>query len=365
MPTHTGFFGRLGLGAHRGRWWVLALTALFAVFASVWGLGVFSDVSESGFEDPNSESARAMDVLQDELGHDDIDIIAVHHSDEMQVDNPSFAAAVERISEELPQDVVADHETYLDEDLSDVERGMRVPEALHSTHQATRDDDLSDVERGMRVSEDMNSTYTTITLAGKTHEERLQQFDEAAAVLQAGPLETELGGPIAVEHELSNTAESDIIRAELITLPLLLLLLVLIFGGLIAGLVPLAVGGLAILGSLTVLRALTHVTEVSVFAINVATLLGLGLAIDYGLFMVSRFREELHKGREVHDAVRRTVDTAGRTVAFSGIIVGIAFSGLLFFPQPILQSIGWGGIAVVLFDLLAALVFLPALMSVV
>src|SRR5690625_2808657 len=340
MPTHTGFFGRLGLGAHRGRWWVLALTALFAVFASVWGLGVFSDVSESGFEDPNSESARAMDVLQDELGHDDIDIIAVLHSDELQVDNPSFAAAVERISEELPQDVVADHETYLDED-------------------------LSDVERGMRVSEDMNSTYTTITLAGKTHEDRLQQFDEAAAVLQAGPLETELGGPIAVEHELSNTAESDIIRAELITLPLLLLLLVLIFGGLIAGLVPLAVGGLAILGSLTVLRALTHVTEVSVFAINVATLLGLGLAIDYGLFMVSRFREELHKGREVHDAVRRTVDTAGRTVAFSGIIVGIAFSGLLFFPQPILQSIGWGGIAVVLFDLLAALVFLPALMSVV
>ena len=340
MPTHTGFFGRLGLGAHRGRWWVLVLTALFAVFASVWGLGVFSDVSESGFEDPNSESARAMDVLQDELGHDDIDIIAVHHSDEMQVDNPSFAAAVERISEELPQDVVADHETYLDED-------------------------LSDVERGMRVSEDMNSTYTTITLAGKTHEERLQQFDEAAAVLQAGPLETELGGPIAVEHELSNTAESDIVRAELITLPLLLLLLVLIFGGLIAGLVPVAVGGLAILGSLTVLRALTHVTEVSVFAINVATLLGLGLAIDYGLFMVSRFREELHKGREVHDAVRRTVDTAGRTVAFSGIIVGIAFSGLLFFPQPILQSIGWGGIAVVLFDLLAALVFLPALMSVV
>ena len=340
MPTHTGFFGRLGLGAHRGRWWVLAFTGLFAAFALVWGLGVFSDVSESGFEDPNSESARAMDVLQDELGHADIDIIAVHHSDEMQVDNPSFAAAVERISEGLPEDVVAAHETYLDEG-------------------------LGDIERGMLVSEDMNSTYMTVTLAGETHEERLQQFDEAAAALQAGPLETHLGGPIAVEHELSNTAESDIIRAELITMPLLLLLLVLIFGGLIAGLVPLAVGGLAILGSLTVLRALTYVTEVSVFAINVATLLGLGLAIDYGLFMVSRFREELHKGREVRDAVRRTVDTAGRTVAFSGVIVGIAFGGLLFFPQPILQSIGWGGIAVVLFDLLAALVFLPALMSVV
>ncbi|WP_017588600.1 MMPL family transporter [Nocardiopsis ganjiahuensis] len=340
MPTHTGFFGRLGLGAHRGRWWVLAFTGLFAVLSVVWGLGVFSDVSDSGFEDPDSESSRAMDVLQDELGHDDIDIIAVYRSDEMKVDNPTFAQAVQRIADDLPEDVVAGYDVYLDEE-------------------------LEDVERGMLVSEDMHATYMPITLTGQTHEERLHQFEAAAEVLESGPLESHLGGSIAVEHELSETAESDIIRAEIVTLPVLLLLLVLIFGGLVAGLVPLAVGGLAILGSLTVLRALTSVTEVSVFAINVATLLGLGLAIDYGLFMVSRFREELNRGRAVPDAVRRTVDTAGRTVAFSGITVGIAFAGLLFFPQPILKSIGFGGIAVVAFDLIAALVFLPALMSVV
>ncbi|GAB3718449.1 MMPL family transporter [Nocardiopsis oceani] len=340
MPTHTGIFGRLGLGAHRGRWWVLALTGLFTAFSVVWGLGVFNDVSESGFEDPGSESSQAMDVLQDELGHDDIDIIAVYRSDEMQVDNPTFAAAVQRMADDLPEDVIAGYDLYLDEE-------------------------LDDIERGMLVSEDMHATYMPVTLTGQSHEERLHQFEAASEALESGPLESHLGGPIAVEHELSETAETDIIRAELITLPLLLLLLVVIFGGLIAGLVPLAVGALAILGSLTVLRALTYVTEVSVFAINVATLLGLGLAIDYGLFMVSRFREELNKGRSVPDAVRRTVDTAGRTVAFSGVIVGIAFAGLLFFPQPILQSIGWGGIAVVAFDLLAALVFLPALMSVV
>ncbi|MGW5877125.1 MMPL family transporter [Nocardiopsis terrae] len=340
MPTHTGFFGRLGLGAHRGRWWVLALTGLFTALSVVWGLGVFSDVSESGFEDPGSESSRAMDVLQEELGHDDIDIIAVYRSDEMRVDNPTFAKAMQRIADDLPEDVIADHDLYLDEE-------------------------LDDVERGMLVSEDRHATYMPITLTGQTHEERLHQFEEAARALESGPLETHLGGSIAVEHELSETAESDIILAEIITLPVLLLLLILIFGGLVAGLVPLAVGGLAILGSLTVLRALTHFTEVSVFAINVATLLGLGLAIDYGLFMVSRFREELNKGRPVPDAVRRTVDTAGRTVAFSGITVGIAFAGLLFFPQPILKSIGFGGIAVVTFDLIAALVFLPALMSVV
>lgn len=340
MSTKTGFFGRLGLGAHRGRWWVIAVTGLFAVLSVFWGLGVFQDVSDSGFEDPGSESSRAMDLIEDELGHADIDIIAVLRSDEIKVDNPTFAQAVQRISDDLPEDVVADHDVYLDEE-------------------------LTDIERGMLVSEDMHATYMPITLTGRSHQERLDQYQEAAAALEAGPLETHLGGPIAVEHELSETAESDIVRAEMFTLPVLLLLLVLIFGGLIAGLMPLAVGGLAILGSLTVLRALTHVTEVSVFAINVATLLGLGLAIDYGLFMVSRFREELNKGRDVREAVGRTVDTAGRTVAFSGVTVGIAFAGLLFFPQPILQSIGWGGIAVVAFDLVAALVFLPALLSVV
>ncbi|MEU0491979.1 MMPL family transporter [Nocardiopsis sp. NPDC006139] len=340
MPTHTGLFGRLGLGVHRFRWAVLVATALFAAFAAVWGSGVFSDVSESGFEDPGAESSRAMDLLEGELGHDDVDIVAVYRSDEIKVDNPTFAAAVQRLADGMPEDVVADFDTYLDED-------------------------LSDTERGMLVSEDMHATYIPVTLTGESHTERLEQYEAAAGHLESGPLETHLGGPIAVEHELSETAESDIVRAELITMPLLLFLLVLIFGGLIAGAVPLAVGGLAILGSLTVLRALTHVTDVSVFAVNVATILGLGLAIDYGLFMVSRFREELDRGRGVAAAVGRTVDTAGRTVAFSGVTVGIAFAGLLFFPQPILKSIGFGGIAVVLFDLLAALVFLPALLSVV
>lgn len=340
MPTHTGLFGRLGLGAHRFRRAVLVATALFAVFAAVWGSGVFSDVSESGFEDPGAESSRAMDLLEGELGHDDIDIVAVYRSDELRVDNPTFAAAVQRIADGMPEDVVADFDVYLDES-------------------------LSETERGMLVSEDMHATYIPVTLTGEGHTDRLEQYEAAAEHLESGPLETHLGGPIAVEHELSETAETDIVRAELITMPLLLFLLVLIFGGLIAGVVPLAVGGLAILGSLTVLRALTHVTDVSVFAVNVATILGLGLAIDYGLFMVSRFREELDRGRGVAAAVGRTVDTAGRTVAFSGVTVGIAFAGLLFFPQPILKSIGFGGIAVVLFDLLAALVFLPALLSVV
>jgi uncharacterized membrane protein YdfJ with MMPL/SSD domain len=340
MPTQTGLFGRLGRGVHRWRWAVLAATAVFAVFSGIWGSGLFSDVSESGFEDPDSESARATRVLEEELGHDGVDLVAVYRSDEIQVDNPTFAAAIQRIADDMPEDAVADFDTYLDED-------------------------LGETERGMLVAEDMDATYIPVTLSGESHADRLHQYEEVAEYLSSSNLEVHLGGSVAIEHELAESAESDVVRAELITLPILLFLLVLIFGGLVAGLVPLAVGGLAILGSLTLLRALTHVTEVSVFAINVATILGLGLAIDYGLFMVSRFREELRRGRGIADAVSRTVDTAGRTVAFSGITVGTAFAGLLFFPQPILKSIGWGGIAVVVFDLLAALVFLPALMAAV
>ncbi|MBB6119632.1 MMPL family transporter [Nocardiopsis algeriensis] len=339
MPTHTGLFGRLGLTAHRFRWVVLALTAVFAAFAAIWGSGVFSDVSESGFEDPGAESSEASDLLESELGHDGVDIVAVYRSDEIKVDNPTFAAAVRRLADGMPGEVAA-FDTYLDED-------------------------LGETERGMLVSEDMHATYVPITLEGESHTDRLDHYEAVAEHLESSSLEVHLGGPVAVEHELSEAAERDIVRSELVTLPILLLLLVLIFGGVIAGAVPLVVGGLAILGSLTLLRALTYVTEVSVFSVNVATILGLGLAIDYGLFMVSRFREELNKGKPVGAAVARAVDTAGRTVAFSGVTVGIAFAGLLFFPQPILKSIGFGGIAVVLFDLLAALVFLPALLSVV
>ncbi|MDT0302841.1 MMPL family transporter [Streptomonospora wellingtoniae] len=332
-------FAALGRFGYRWRIAVLAATALFAAFSAFWGTGLFGAVSDGGFEAPDAESSRAGEVLAEELGHDAVDVVAVYRSDEIRIDNPSFAAQIEKLRSDLPDDRIKSMQTYLD-------------------------DGLGRTERGILVSEDRHATYVPITLAGGSDAERMHNYEVVKEELDAGPLETRLGGKVAVQQELSAKAESDVVRAELISLPVLLVLLVTIFGGVVAALMPLAVGGLAILGSLTLLRALTHVTEVSVFAVNVATILGLGLAIDYGLFMVSRFREELARGAEVREAVPRTLSTAGRTVAFSGITVMIAFAGLLFFPQPILRSIGLGGIAVVLFDVLAALVALPALLSV-
>ncbi|RCV52461.1 MMPL family transporter [Marinitenerispora sediminis] len=333
-------FSALGGFAYRARIWLLAATALFLVFAVGWGGGLFGAVSDGGFRDPDAESSRATELIEEELGHDAVDVIAVYRSSEITVDNPTFATAVQRTVDRLPESATASVTSYLDEG-------------------------LSERERGALVSKDQHATYVAITLAGDSREERMANFEEIQADLDAGPLDTSLAGAIPMEHELSARAESDVVRAEMISLPILLVLLVAIFGGVVAALMPLAVGGLAILGSLVLLRALTYVTEVSVFAVNVATILGLGLAIDYGLFMVNRFREELARGGDARSALPTTLATAGRTVAFSGVTVLIAFGGLLFFPQPMLRSIGLGGIAVVLFDLVAALVVLPALLAVI
>ena len=149
----------------------------------------------------------------------------------------------------------------------------------------------------------------------------------------------------------------------MLSFPILLVLLVIVFGSLAAASLPLAVGGIAILGAFTVLNVATQFGDVSVFAINIVTMLGLGLAIDYALFVVSRFREELAAGFAVEDAVVRTMATAGRTVAISGLTVAVSLGALLLFPMNFLQSMGLGGIAAVVVAMVAALTTLPALLG--
>ena len=150
----------------------------------------------------------------------------------------------------------------------------------------------------------------------------------------------------------------------MLSLPILLVLLVFIFRGVVAATTPLLVGVLSILGGFIVTRLLTGVTEVSVFAVNVITMLGLGMGIDYALFMVSRFREEMDGGLTPTEAVGRTMRTAGRTVIVSGLTVALALSSLLLFPMGFLRSMGWGGMAAVLVAMVAALTALPALLAV-
>jgi RND superfamily putative drug exporter len=225
---------------------------------------------------------------------------------------------------------------------------------------------LTESERARYVSRDRSSTIATLTLSGADTVERLESYGEIEDGARADDdrLETHLAGGATSVHHLQAEAQRGLASAQLISLPILLVLLLITFRGLVAAVIPVAMGVLAILGSLVLLRCLTYVTDISIFALEITTLLGLGLAIDYGLFIVTRFRNELdrHDG-DVSVALVATMNTAGRTVAFSGLVVVIGLCGLLFFPQPISHSFGWAGITVVLFNILAALVVMPATLA--
>ncbi len=197
--------------------------------------------------------------------------------------------------------------------------------------------------------------------------EIIEEYDTELAgddAADRGPITVAVGGPERIFEQIGSTIEGDLARAEAIAIPLTLLLLVVVFAGIIAALLPLAVGIVAVFGAFLTLFVITQFTDVSIFSINLVTALGLGLAIDYSLFVVSRFREELGRGRDVEAAVIRTVETAGRTVAFSAVTVAISLSALLIFPLYFLRSFAYAGIGVILVAMYMSVVALPALLAV-
>ncbi|HEY3140913.1 MAG TPA: MMPL family transporter, partial [Acidimicrobiales bacterium] len=179
-----------------------------------------------------------------------------------------------------------------------------------------------------------------------------------------GVIKVEVGGFAEVFHEVGATIEDDLVRAEMIALPITLILLVLIFGSVVAASLPLVVGVLSIVGTFLALQLLSGVTEVSIYALNLTTAMGLGLAIDYSMFVVARFREELRAGHEPRAAVMRTVRSAGRTVAFSALTVAASLCAALVFPFAFLRSMAYAGVAVGLLAGFFSLVVLPALLMV-
>ncbi len=183
------------------------------------------------------------------------------------------------------------------------------------------------------------------------------------ALIHSPTLETLAIGDLALNHDFNRTLERDLGRAEVISLPLALLLLLLVFGTVVAALLPLGVGLLAVVGGIAGIYGLAHVADVSQYAFNIVTLIGLGVAIDYSLFIVNRFREELGAGATVEDAVARAMSTAGRAITFSGLTVAIGLAALLFYQGTFLSSMGAAGAIVVAFAVLYALTFLPALLA--
>ncbi|MFB9906625.1 MMPL family transporter [Allokutzneria oryzae] len=323
-----------GSVVHRRRWLVAVAIVLFTVVGGAWGAGVFGALSQGGYEDPSSEAARATATAKEALGRQGGDLVVIYTApDGGTIDDPALGEKITAKLRALPKDKVDSALSYWD---------TRAPQFADA-----------DKQRGLAV----------ITMRSGDENERISQYPELRDQLQVDGVRTQIAGFVPMAAAINETTQSDLIKAEIVSVPLTLVLLVVIFGGLVAASLPVAVGGLAILGSLGVLRIIASFTEVSTFAVNVASLLGLGLAIDYGLFMVGRFREEIAAGRSTPDAVRRTVGTAGRTVAFSATLLIIALAGLMLFPQGFLKSVAYGGMSAVGIAALVSLTLLPALLG--
>jgi putative drug exporter of the RND superfamily len=172
-----------------------------------------------------------------------------------------------------------------------------------------------------------------------------------------------VGGDEIAREEFQDQAQEDLARGETLALPVMLVLLLLVFRGFVAAVTPLLVAVVAVAGALLILLGVSHVADISAYSVNVITMLGLGLAVDYSLLVISRFREERAAGLELPEAIERTLATAGRTVAFSGLTVAAALCGLLAFAEPFLRSLAWGGIGVVLVAMVAAVTLVPALLG--
>ncbi len=318
---------------------VLLAGLAVAVAAGAYGFGVFDHLSQGGFDDQGSESARELVAERDTFGNQDVDVVAIYSSPDLVASDPAFRAGVEQVVAGLAPGTTSSVVPY---------------------YAAPPDAGL--------VSEDGHSAQVLISLAGESQNDFLSNYDELEPTLEApgsSGLDTDLAGAFAVFNDVNEITSQDLARAESISMPVVILLALLIFGSLVAASMPALVGLLAMVGALALVRVISTFTDVSVFSVNVISLLGIGLAIDYALFVISRFREELALLPEddpeaVPTAIRRTMATAGRTVLFSGLTVAAAMSSLLIFPQAFLRSMGYGGMAAVLVAMLAALTVLPA-----
>ncbi|MFP7365860.1 MMPL family transporter [Corynebacterium callunae] len=333
-------FSRWGHFAYRHRRIVplviiLAILALYVAF----GLKLGERMSQEGWDDPGSDSTIASSIEAETFGRDNNgDVVLLFTAPAgTSFDDPAVFAG---ISDYL-NGLLADNP----EEISHI-----------NSYFDTRNQNL--------LSANGTQTFAAVGLKGDG-EQTLKDFraieDQLSPESLPGGVSTEVAGATAVADALDEGMAGDIKRAEVFALPFVAVLLLIVFGSVVAATMPLIVGILSILGSLGILSILAGFTQVNVFAQSVVTLLGLGLAIDYGLFMVSRFREEMDKGTPVAQAVATTTATAGKTVVFSAAMVAVALSGLFVFPQAFLKSVAFGAISAVGLAALMSVTVLPSI----
>ncbi|WP_460718311.1 MMPL family transporter [Nocardia heshunensis] len=312
---------------------VLVVAVLFALGLGLFAAGLQQRVSSAGFVVPKGEAASVDAWVTERLGPQNPDVIAIYTAPEGQslADiGPQVTAAIGKIDPAL-----------LDRPVESFWNSPR-SSYLRST--------------------DGRQAVAVVFSAGNDNQ-RVAEYPKIAAALRVPGLDTKLTGYSALADTISDQSRHDLVLAESISIPLTALVLVLVFGGVVAASLPVLIGTLSVVGALGAVGITARLTEVSVFAMNVVSLLGLGLAIDYGLFIVGRFREELRQGGSTEEAVTASLRTAGRTVLFSALLLMCAFAGTFVFPLAVLRSLGIGAIAAVGLAALLSVTALPAILA--
>jgi len=321
----------------RRAWAVVAATLVLVAVAGVFGASAESRLSTGGFTDSSWESSRAIAELRDQFHTTTPNIVVLVSAHDGVVTDAPIARAGLDVTRKLAAEPGVGGVTSLWSTPGDL--------ALAS----------SDGRQALIVGEAGGDENTARATASRV----ATDLDGSE-----GPVTVTAGGQAIAEANIAQQSASDLRRAELITVPITAALLVVLFGSAVGAMLPLIVGGIAIVGTLLLMRVLTGFTEVSVFALNVTTGMGLGLGVDYSLLIVARYREELRAGRAPQRALARTLQTAGRTVLFSAVTVAIGLASLAIFPIAFLRSFAYTGTGVVALAAFGAVVVLPAVLHI-
>lgn len=331
---HKNRLYQLGKHIHNTRWlivacWLIILTACIPFLPSI-----IKPFKSTGFIDEHSRSAKAADYLTKKLGFNaDNKMLIIYHSDKLTTDNPRYLQRVKKSLSALKHFPLKHTIFY-----------------------------LNDKEQ---VSKDKHTAYVMVVIKSKEplRDALLEKFK--SAIKKPSGMRMQLGGEPVFVDNLNKQLQEDMIKADMIAAPVALITLILTFGSLTAAMLPILLGGSAVLIILTILYFLGQVYELSIFTLNIAILLGLCLTLDYSLFIISRFREELHQHAGALHAVAKTVATAGKAVFFSGLAIFISLGALFLFPVNILFSVAMGGLTAIFTAVCVAIVLLPAILSII
>ncbi|MBA2783696.1 MAG: MMPL family transporter, partial [Rubrobacteraceae bacterium] len=329
-------FAAWGRFVYRFRWLVL-VASILSIAAVVYSMGYGGRLGTGEFSAPGgTESGRVDELLDEEVAKAPPSFMLVFGSEDEKAADPAFRDQVERALEPLEED----------------ERvaGVRTAYENGATDEAM-------------ISRNGHYSLAVVELEEGSFAELQDAYADIRQEVRPGPLEVVATGEIPLNEDFESVTETDLKRAEVVSLPLALLMLLFVFGSVVAAGLPIGVGVLAVTAGFVGTLLLARAMDVSIYATNIVTMIGLGVAIDYSLFVVSRFREEVGR-RPVPEALARTMATAGRAILFSGLTVAIGFMGFLFFDVADLNSIGFAGSIVVAFSVLYGLTFLPALLAI-